>query len=110
MAHLIDPDHAPGILEKNKVSYSGSSRRVQDRSLTFACQDLKTQESFITGPELRRDFNNRSFYGQASGLIKKGSAGHITEEDIWRLDKESTARDLWETFEPIWEEEQKKPK
>jgi hypothetical protein len=42
-------------------------------------------------------------------LVKKGSAGHINEEDVWRLDKESTARDLWETFEPIWEEEQKKP-
>jgi hypothetical protein len=73
-------------------------------------QDLHTQEKYIAGPTLRRDFNNRHFFGQASGLVKKGTSRRVNEEDIWRLDEENTARGLWDSFEPIWNDEQKKTK
>jgi len=59
---------------------------------------------------LRDDFNNRVFYSQSSSLLKIGSKRKVIEEDIWRLNHENTARGVWESFEPIWDEERKKPK
>ncbi len=59
---------------------------------------------------MRDDMNNTVFYAQTSGLLKIGAKRKVVEEDIWRLKEENTARGVWESFEPIWDEERKKQK
>eukprot|EP00029_Vermamoeba_vermiformis_P010609 TRINITY_DN5616_c1_g1_i1.p1 TRINITY_DN5616_c1_g1~~TRINITY_DN5616_c1_g1_i1.p1 ORF type:complete len:1339 (+),score=376.87 TRINITY_DN5616_c1_g1_i1:80-4096(+) len=86
--HLIDPEHRPGILERNK--------------------DVETQEQYIVGNRYPENSNSRLLFGSASKIIKKGWKEGIQREDLWRLDEDDSARGLWTTFEPIWSEELKK--
>jgi hypothetical protein len=86
---LIDPEHKPGPLERNK--------------------DEDTQDKFLTGPPLSDTLNARTFYNPAFKLVKEGNKRPLRHDDIWRLDHANKARTLYSRVEPEWERERKKP-
>lgn len=101
---VIAAEHHPGLLEKNQV------RMLRFVRLTNADQDLETQASFIKGPALNDTSSDRIFFSPAGDLISKGWKKSLTQDEVWRLDEENTAERIWDKLQPVWEEEQKKPK